>query len=232
MDDFLNKKRKAQLMKQSDNKNINKEELKQTDKPIDINEITNLKFIAKRKTSINDNNKSAKNTSDTINKMIAGDELNYEKRRIKAQNILSKLKTELTSKENNDIIEEINHIIEYDNTNNIILYECLEILSKLGLNDEYNKLLDDSKYCLTKKFYITKDNKKLLLNLSNLSSKNNDIFLFDDDKEILNEINTSFDYLDTTIKIYSKINANPDLKNQLKDLLTFETIKYKNGKYF
>ena len=148
MDDFLNKKRKAQLMKQSDNKNINKEEHKQTDKPIDINEITNLKFIAKRKIEINDN-KSTKNTSDIINKMIAGDELNYEKRRNKSQNILNKLKAELTSKENNDIIEEINHIIEYDNTNNIILYECLEILSKLGLNDEYNKLLDDSKYCLT-----------------------------------------------------------------------------------
>ena len=131
------------------------------------------------------------------------------------------------TKTKKEIIDEINNIIKYDNTNKIILYGCLEILSKINEKEEFNNLIKNSKFCFTKKFSVDQ-NKNLNYYLSNLGPIQNGMIIFENDEKIIKEIKETFKYLDKSIDIFNEIKE-ADKKFKIEDLKFKIAIDNKNN---
>lgn len=222
MNNFIGKKRKSKSQPLKNNQKDKNKIIEEEDQIID------LKFIAKKKDSSN-NKETTSNSSELIDRIIKGDELVFKKRREKAEEWLKDLKINLKKKTNLEIIDEINKIINYDNTNKVILYNCLEMLSKMGEKEEFNSLITNSKFCLTKKFRVYEDGKTFEFDLSNLALFNKEMIKFDNDEKIVKEIKETLRYLDKSFAIFDEIKQKNE-KFKIENL-KFDIIKDDNNNY-
>ena len=163
--------------------------------------------------------------------IIKDDGSNYEMRSQKAFELLEGLKSNLRTENPDEILKKIQEILNFDNTDKILLIECLEILLKFGKNDEFNDLLINSKFCLTKDFVINKKDENLHL-LSTKIEKDYNNLLFINDQSIIEELNLAFNNLENAINIFKKIKAGKLKKKQIKNLITFDIGKDTNNRYF
>ena len=94
---------------------------------------------------------------------LVGNDLNMEFRRKEAISIISSISH---SHNQRQYLEAIEKSLSYDNTNQIILYKVLEYYHIKADEEQYIKLMNNSKYCLTKKIKIKiNDEKELPANL-------------------------------------------------------------------
>ena len=163
--------------------------------------------------------------------IIKDDDLNYEIRSQKAFELLEELNSNVSTKKTDEILKKIEKILNYDNTDKILLSECLEILLKIEEDNEFNNLLINSKFCLTKDFVINKKNENLNL-LSTKIEKDYKNLLFINDQAIIEELNLAFNNLENAINIFEKIKAGKLEKKQIKNLITFDIGIDTNNRYF
>ena len=228
MTDLVGKKRKGTPLSLSKERKKKKKDDNKNFKSMD--KVNNIKFMAKIK-----KNKETEDTSKTIDEIFKGDFLNFRKRRETSLENLSQLKNDLNKKKNDEIISEIEKCIKYDNTNKTIIYECLKIYSEHGLKDNFNELLNQSKFCLTKNFNVIDINNKsenLNIKLSDNFINNSDIILFENDMEIIGKLKLAFESLKKVCNSYKNIRKEKKMKYQIKRILTFNLKKDKEEKYY
>ena len=162
------------------------------------------KFIAKlvrRKDSkLNEDNKE-------IIEILKGEDIILEKRKIKSKDILGEInQIDFNDNKNKAVIKEkINKVLSYDNISKENIYKCLYYLQKLDDKNEFQRILQKAKYSLTKNFTIHYNNTNKNIDFLKEFDIPQNIFMFDDDKAIIEAIKNALNSLE-------KINA------QIKDI--------------
>ena len=190
--------------------NINISELKRN-----LNQIQNNKYFIKKLID-----KSTKKEKNNI----------FLKRKKEAIEIINELKDKF-KKSPKDVKDSINKSYLLDNTNKTLIYESIKIMSNLNMINECNKYLNDVKYSITKKFYTYNNGKKIQVDLSKIVSLK-DVYLFEDDKDILTHYINSMDALDNIHDNIINLKKTKNMKDEeIKRLLTFKLKKQKDNKY-
>ena len=162
---------------------------------------------------------------------LSGDKLNFELRRKEADRLIN------DKNNNNDELENIINALNYDNTNKICIYKLLNYYYKKELKQKYNEALDKYKFCITKKFIIEEEGKKIDVNLNDLykinlpieeleelpNNKTNDNGPIIDLRNSLVEFFTSYYYIS---KCMSQIENVIKKEEDIKEIIT---IKYKSS---
>ena len=162
---------------------------------------------------------------------LSGDKLNFEFRRKEADRLIN------DKNNNNDELENIINALNYDNTNKIYIYKLLNYYYKKELKQKYNEALDKYKFCITKKFIIEEEGKKIDVNLNDLyeiklpieeleelsNNKINDNGPIIDLRNSLVEFFTSYYYIS---KCMSQIENVIKKEEDIKEIIT---IKYKSS---
>ena len=162
---------------------------------------------------------------------LSGDKLNFELRRKEADRLIN------DKNNNNDELENIINALNYDNTNKIYIYKLLNYYYKKELKQKYNEALDKYKFCITKKFIIEEEGKKIDVNLNDLykinlpieeleelpNNKINDNGPIIDLRNSLVEFFTSYYYIS---KCMSQIENVIKKEEDIKEIIT---IKYKSS---
>lgn len=162
---------------------------------------------------------------------LSGDKLNFELRRKEADRLIN------DKNNNNDELENIINALNYDNTNKICIYKLLNYYYKKELKQKYNEALDKYKFCITKKFIIEEEGKKIYVNLNDLykinlpieeleelpNNKINDNGPIIDLRNSLVEFFTSYYYIS---KCMSQIENVIKKEEDIKEIIT---IKYKSS---
>ena len=162
---------------------------------------------------------------------LSGDKLNFEFRRKEADRLIN------DKNNNNDELENIINALNYDNTNKIYIYKLLNYYYKKELKLKYNEALDKYKFCITKKFIIEEEGKKIDVNLNDLyeiklpieeleelpNNKKNDNGPIIDLRNSLVEFFTSYYYIS---KCMSQIENVIEKEEDIKEIIT---IKYKSS---
>ena len=162
---------------------------------------------------------------------LSGDKLNFEFRRKEADRLIN------DKNNNNDELENIINALNYDNTNKICIYKLLNYYYKKKLKQKYNEALDKYKFCITKKFIIEEEGKKIDVNLNDLykinlpieeleelpNNKINDNGPIIDLRNSLVEFFTSYYYIS---KCMSQIKNVIKKEEDIKEIIT---IKYKSS---
>ena len=162
---------------------------------------------------------------------LSGDKLNFEFRRKEADRLIN------DKNNNNDELENIINALNYDNTNKIYIYKLLNYYYKKELKLKYNEALDKYKFCITKKFIIEEEGKKIYVNLNDLykinlpieeleelpNNKKNDNGPIIDLRNSLVEFFTSYYYIS---KCMSQIENVIKKEEDIKEIIT---IKYKSS---
>ena len=162
---------------------------------------------------------------------LSGDKLNFEFRRKEAVRLIN------DKNNNNDELENIINALNYDNTNKICIYKLLNYYYKKKLKQKYNEALDKYKFCITKKFIIEEEGKKIDVNLNDLykinlpieeleelpNNKINDNGPIIDLRNSLVEFFTSYYYIS---KCMSQIENVIEKEEDIKEIIT---IKYKSS---
>ena len=162
---------------------------------------------------------------------LSGDKLNFEFRRKEADRLIN------DKNNNNDELENIINALNYDNTNKIYIYKLLNYYYKKELKQKYNEALDKYKFCITKKFIIEEEGKKIYVNLNDLykinlpieeleelpNNKINDNGPIIDLRNSLVEFFTSYYYIS---KCMSQIENVIKKEEDIKEIIT---IKYKSS---
>ena len=162
---------------------------------------------------------------------LSGDKLNFELRRKEADRLIN------DKNNNNDELENIINALNYDNTNKIYIYKLLNYYYKKELKQKYNEALDKYKFCITKKFIIEEEGKKIYVNLNDFykinlpieeleelpNNKKNDNGPIIDLRNSLVEFFTSYYYIS---KCMSQIENVIEKEEDIKEIIT---IKYKSS---
>ena len=162
---------------------------------------------------------------------LSGDKLNFEFRRKEADRLIN------DKNNNNDELENIINALNYDNTNKICIYKLLNYYYKKELKQKYNEALDKYKFCITKKFIIEEEGKKIDVNLNDLyeiklpieeleelpNNKINNNGSIIDLRNSLVEFFTSYYYIS---KCMSQIENVIKKEEDIKEIIT---IKYKSS---
>ena len=162
---------------------------------------------------------------------LSGDKLNFELRRKEADRLIN------DKNNNNDELENIINALNYDNTNKICIYKLLNYYYKKESKQKYNEALDKYKFCITKKFIIEEEGKKIDVNLNDLykinlpieeleelpNNKKNDDGPIIDLRNSLVEFFTSYYYIS---KCMSQIENVIKKEEDIKEIIT---IKYKSS---
>ena len=162
---------------------------------------------------------------------LSGDKLNFEFRRKEADRLIN------DKNNNNDELENIINALNYDNTNKICIYKLLNYYYKKESKQKYNEALDKYKFCITKKFIIEEEGKKIYVNLNDFykinlpieeleelpNNKKNDDGPIIDLRNSLVEFFTSYYYIS---KCMSQIENVIKKEEDIKEIIT---IKYKSS---
>ena len=162
---------------------------------------------------------------------LSGDKLNFEFRRKEADRLIN------DKNNNNDELENIINALNYDNTNKICIYKLLNYYYKKESKQKYNEALDKYKFCITKKFIIEEEGKKIYVNLNDFykinlpieeleelpNNKKNDDGPIIDLRNSLVEFFTSYYYIS---KCMSQIENVIEKEEDIKEIIT---IKYKSS---
>lgn len=166
--------------KSEDKKNLNKKR-KRYFTPVEKSNI-NLNNDFQKKTSSAENTK--KNYLDNSNefrffmamidincqdesfyckKKIKGNDLNLEYRKRKALEIIDSLS--LKGNKNDEIIE---NSLSYNNTDKNIIYKAIKYYHEIGDKNKLEKIINQYKYCITKKINIIENGKQNIIDLNNI----------------------------------------------------------------
>lgn len=195
--------------------------------PLYDKEIKN-NFMAKlEKKQIGNNNINI--IGNDISTIFKGEELIFQKRKQKAINLIKEIKNKkLDSKENNIFIKEtVKTALLYDNTNQKIIYESLNFLYDIDKNStQFYDLLNQSKFCITKKINIDLDsNKNIEIDLINEFKLSKDMIKYENEKEIINEIIEVMNYLDKIYEGINELRSKGALDDEIKEILINKLIK-------
>lgn len=235
MSKFLGKKRNRKAISKSSKKNEKNKKAKNKNQSSGPTNLPEIKFIAKINKNIKreeEKHEESKNANDAI---IQGDMLIFHKRKHMAKEKLKTLKVDLAKKTHEEIVKEVEECINLDNTNKAIIYECLKILWSLEDKKEFNNLLENSKFCLTKKFKIIDENNPnniSEIDLSDFSPIDKTISFFNDDNEIIQELTSCFKKLGKIYDLYKEIKNTKKMKNLIKILLTFNLGIKEDSSYY
>ena len=119
------------------------------------------------------NKKKIKNTINEKNNEIIekkkGDDMIFERRKQKAQNIFEEIdELDINNKDNYEVIKnKINKALEYDNIKKENIYRSIKYFFKMEDKINYEKTFNKAKYCLTKKCDLIQniDNNDIVKNI-------------------------------------------------------------------
>lgn len=166
---------------------------------------------------------------------LIGDELNFKFRKKKALELIN-----LLSLENNDKNEGIiENAFMYDNTNKYVIYKSLEYYYHTKNKIKFEEILNNSKFCITKKLLLNIDGEKTTKDLDSFYDINiplqeleelpNLETNYDNIKDLRNKmvsIFTDYYYLSESYIFISKIIDN----SNRKDLNIILSVKYEKNK--
>ena len=112
---------------------------------------------------INQENNEVKST-------LKGDDIIFEKRKLKAKKIMEEIKTiDINNNKNHEIIRnKINMALSYDNINKENIYNSMKYYCKMNDKINFKNTLNKFKYCLTKKFNLVQNiNKTIIIIIKN-----------------------------------------------------------------
>lgn len=148
---------------------------------------------------------------------IKEDDLNLECQKRKSLEIINSLSLE--GNKNDEIIE---NALSYNNTDKFIIYKAIKYYHEIGDKNKFEKIINEYKYCITKKITIIENGKPNTIDLNNIYelkfpiyeneelpncqiNRNNIIDL----RNSLIELFTNYYHIsDIYIKIYDKMEKN------------------------
>ena len=224
-------KKNTRNIEEKDTPNIEEKDTQNIENKINLENILKRKFMAQKKTCENDD-LIYTNLSDAKKNIIKSDGLNFEKKREQSEKIIKNLKSNMKRLTYKQIKDKITECLECNNINKYIIYECLRILDDNNDKNEFDDLINKSKFCLTKKFSVINGNDKMNVDLTEFHYFNESMIKFNDDIGLVRELNTTIKYLQYTYNIYEKILKSPKLRNRLNQTLKFKVTKNKKGKFY
>ena len=162
---------------------------------------------------------------------LSGDKLNFEFRRKEADRLIN------DKNNNNDELENIINALNYDNTNKICIYKLLNYYYKKESKKKYNEALDKYKFCITKKFIIEEEGKKIDVNLNDLYKINLPIEELEelpnnkinDNGPIIDLRNSLVEFFNSYYYISKYIRQIKNVIKKEEDIKEIITIKYKSS---
>ena len=163
------------------------------------------------------------------NEKFSKEDLIFKYRREKAKEIINKIENE------NEQLSCIENSLKFDNTNKTCIYKLLNYYYKNEDKQKFEDALNNYKYCITQKFYISEKGKEIYVDINKLykinlpideleelpNSKKNEYGSIRDLRNSVVEFFTNYYYISKYVQKFKKIVG----RDNLEKFLTFKYAK-------